>query len=146
MTFDLKRRLNWDLKSKAIKSDDHRAILNDCAAMEWSITTFGEHGSVVALCDVEYNDVDRSFQRWHMELKGGPSRYERERAVRTSVSRYRKTSAVLTELLFLRFDGSNVGHLETMRQGRNSNGRSRPLKYQVNLEHVSPFIVDRIVI
>jgi hypothetical protein len=26
-SFDLKRTINWDLKAKAIKSDDHRSIL-----------------------------------------------------------------------------------------------------------------------
>lgn len=35
--FDLRRNVNWDLKSKAIKSDDHKAILNDKSAMVESI-------------------------------------------------------------------------------------------------------------
>jgi hypothetical protein len=104
VTFDLKRSVNWDLKSKAIKSDDKRAILNDRAAMEESIRRYGEHGAIIALCDVEYDDDNRTFQKWHTELKGGMSAYEQTRIKRTAVSRYRKTRAHLMELLLLRFD------------------------------------------
>ncbi len=143
--FDLKRSVNWDLKSKAIKSDDHRAILNDKTAMEQSVALHGEHGAVIALCDVEYNDTDRSFQSWHTELKGGRSRYEEARVLRTNVSRYRKTQATLNEILFLRFTATDLPALGTMRQGRNSNGRPRPEKYMLDLEDVSPFLVDRLV-
>ena len=71
VSFDLKGTINWDLKAKAIKSDDHKVILNDCVAMEQSIENHGFHGEIIALCDVEYNDLDRSFQKWHTELKGG---------------------------------------------------------------------------
>lgn len=145
VTFDLKRNVNWDLKSKAIRSDDHRAILNDKTAMEETIARYGEHGAIVALCDVEYNDTDRSFQKWHTELKGGRSKYEEARILRTNISRYRKTRAMLTEILFLRFTRADLSSLGTMRQGRNSNGRPRPEKYLVDLEDISSFLVDRLV-
>jgi hypothetical protein len=144
VTFDAMRSINWDLKSKAIKSDQSNAILNDCSAMLASISRHGEHGVVMALCDVEYNDVNRSFQKWHAALKGGLSRYEKERRVRTEVSRYRKTRAVLAELLFLRVDAMTVSHLGTMQQGRNSNGKPRPPKYMTDLENLGPLLVDRL--
>ena len=32
VTFDMKGVINWDLKAKAIKSDEHRIILNDKSA------------------------------------------------------------------------------------------------------------------
>lgn len=143
--FDAKRSVNWDLKSKAIKSDAHRAILNDKTAMEQSVRAHGEHGVMLALCDVEYNDHDRSFQRWHTDLKGGLSAYEHERLARTSVSRYRKTSAGLTEILFLRFDARNLALLGTMRQGRNSSGAARPEKYMIDLEAPGPFLAERLL-
>jgi hypothetical protein len=114
--FDAKRTINWDFKAKAIKSDDHRSILNDTAAMDTSIREYGAHGLIVALCDVEYNDTDRSFQKWHEKLKGGKSRYEIERAQRTSVSRYRKTSAILQEILFLIVTARNLPLLVLQRK------------------------------
>lgn len=145
VTFDAKRTINWDFKAKAIKSDIHRAILNDTSAMDASLRKYGNNGLIIALCDVEYNDANRSFQIWHQQLKGGKSKYELEREQRTSVSRYRKTRADLQEILFLIVDPQNINDLEIHHQGRNSNGRPRPPKYMLNLETLDAFLVDRIV-
>ena len=142
--FDLKGCVNWDLKAKAIKSDQHCCILNDKKATDQSIATHGEHGVMIALCDVEYNDENRTFQKWHSRLKGGLSNYEKERRTRTKVSRYRKTRAILQEILFLRLDKSSTVGLQEMRQGRNSNGAPRPVKYMLDLEQIDELLVDRL--
>lgn len=142
--FDLKGSVNWDLKAKAIKSDEHSCILNDCSAIEASIQTHQEHGVIIALCDVEYNDVNRSFQQWHSELKGGLSAYEQARRRRTNVSRYRKTKAELSQVLFVRLDKEVIGRLGQMRQGRNSNGAPRPPKYLLDLEEHGDLVVGSI--
>jgi len=139
VTFDLKGTINWDLKAKAIKSDDHKVILNDCSAMEQSIKNHEFHGEIIALCDVEYNDINRTFQKWHTELKGGKSAYEIEREARTSISRYRKTKAELTEIVLLIFQKNDLEKLAIMQQGRNSNGKPRPAKYMLDLETISDF-------
>lgn len=145
--FDLKRSINWDLKAKAIKSDDHRSILNDTEAMNWSIKRHGVHGLIIGLCDVEYNDSDRSFQHWHEELKGGKSKYQLEREQRTSVSRYRKTRAELQEVLFLAVTPENISLLGIHHQGRNSNSKPRPPKYMLDYDEeiLGHFLIDRIV-
>ncbi|MHB8644853.1 MAG: hypothetical protein ACYDAR_03565 [Thermomicrobiales bacterium] len=145
IVFDAKRSANWDFKAKAIRSDDHRAILNDQMAMDASVAQYGEHGVLIALCDVEYNDVDRAFQAWHTVLKGGHSKYEKARIERTSISRYRKTQATLAEILFLRIDSSNREHLDIWQQGRNANGRPRAPKYMLNVERIEAFYIDRLV-
>ena len=139
VTFDLKGAINWDLKAKAIKSDDHKVILNDRLAMEQSIENHSFHGEIIALCDVEYNDNDRSFQKWHTELKGGKSAYEIEREERTSISRYRKTKAELTEIVLLVLQKNDLEKLSIMKQGRNSNGKPRPEKYMLDLEMINEF-------
>ena len=81
--FDLKGTINWDCKAKAVKSDEHTVILNDQESMKQSIQEYGFHGEIIALCDVEYNDINRSFQKWHAALKGGISKYEQDRQKRT---------------------------------------------------------------
>jgi len=139
VSFDLKGTINWDLKAKAIKSDDQKVILNDKSAMEQSIEKSGYHGEIIALCDVEYNDFDRNFQKWHSELKGRKSNYELEREIRTSISRYRKTKAELTEIVLVVFKADDLDLLATMKQGRNSNGKSRPEKYLLDLETTDNF-------
>jgi hypothetical protein len=139
VSFDLKGAINWDLKAKAIKSDDHRVILNAKSAMEQSIEKSGYHGEIIALCDVEYNDVDRNFQKWHTELKGGKSDYELKREIRTSISRYRKTKAELIEIVLLIFKADDLDLLPIMKQGRNSNGKPRREKYMLDLETTGNF-------
>lgn len=136
--------INWDFKAKAIKTDSKSFILNDQEAMNASIEKYKEHGLIVCLCDVEYNDADRGFQMWREELQGGPSSYQRARSKRTSNSRYRKKLAVPVELLYMRFDSDSLEYLDTHRQGRNSNGKPRPVKYSVNLERCSHLITDQI--
>lgn len=144
--FDLKRGINWDLKAKAIKSDDHFSILNDMAAMDASIQAYGAHGLMIGLCDVEYNDNNRTFQRWHEDLKGGKSKYQQAREQRTSLSRYRKTRAELQEVLFLIITPENRSHLAIHHQGRNSNGKPRRPKYMLNYSEkiLSKFLVDNL--
>jgi len=137
--FDMKGVINWDMKAKAIKSDETKVILNDVCAMQESIERSGFHGEVIALCDVKYNDTDRSFQKWHTELKGGKSNYELERENRTSVSRYRKTEATLTEIVMLILKKEDLSTLPIMRQGRNSNGKPRPEKFMLDLETIDNF-------
>ena len=142
--FDLKTTINWDLKAKAIKSDDTKVILNDIEAMKQSIADHGSHGEIIALCDVEYNDDDRSFQKWHSDLKGGLSKYEEKRRARTSNSRYRKTHAQLAEILFVILEDKDLGSLMEMRQGRNSNDTTRRPKFMLDLDSIGDFYYERL--
>jgi hypothetical protein len=137
--FDAKGSINWDLKAKAIKCDSRTVILNDKQAMIDTIEQHGFHGEVIALCDVEYNDVDRTFQKWHSELKGGKSKYETERETRTSVSRYRKARAELVEIVLLIIDKDNISFLSEMHQGKNSNGKPRKSKFMLDLDDLAHF-------
>ncbi len=137
--FDLKRSINWDLKASAIKSGSHKIILNDKQAMETSCMEFGRHGEIIALCDVEYDDADKSFQKWHTALKGRQSKYEIDRKKRTSQSTKRKTKAIVTEILFITFSLKDFKELLIMKQGRNSNGKPRPPKYLFDVNKVHLF-------
>lgn len=137
--FDFKGNINWDCKAKAVKSDEHKVILNDKLAMEQSIEEHGYHGEIIALCDVEYNDTNRTFQKWHSELKGGKSDYEKARIKRTNNSRYRKTSAEVSEILVILITKNELEFLDIHKQGRNSNGKPRPYKYMLNLEKLDNF-------
>jgi hypothetical protein len=139
VSFDLKGTINWDLKASAIKTDNHKIILNDKIAMEESIKKEKFHGEIIALCDVEYNDINRTFQKWHSELKGGKSNYEIQREERTSVSRYRKTKAELIEIIIVVFKEEDLEDLPLMNQGRNSNGEPRKSKYILDLELIDNY-------
>lgn len=141
--FDARRSANWDFKAHGVKTHSHIAVLNDSSAMDESVRRHGWHGLIVALLDCEYNDIDRSFQNWHSELKGGLSAYEKARRTRTAVSRYRKTRAKLSQILFIGIDEEHLGHMGIYRQGRNSNGNPRAPKYAIDLEELDELCVIR---
>ena len=142
-SFDAFRSINWDMKASAIKSDNHRSILNDQSAIEQSIADHGAHGVILALVDVEYNDDDRNFQKWHSELKGGKSKYELDRIARNATSRYRKTRADLQQIILLVINDKNLKFLDIHRQGRNADGSPRNPKYMLNVERAGDFEVRR---
>lgn len=143
ITFDGRRSANWDFKAHAVKTQTHLAVLNDVAAMDESVRRHGWHGVIVALLDCEYNDTNRSFQEWHTQLKGGHSKYEKARIVRTAISRYRKTCATLAQILFIGIDADHLDDLSKFRQGRNSNGNPRAPKYMIDLEDLDDLAVLR---
>lgn len=131
VTFDLKKQINWDLKASA----KQKVILNDKDAMDLSIAETGCHGEIISLFDVEY-DIDRSFQNWHTELKGGKSNYEKKRENRTEKSRSRKVKAILRQIIFVILKNGDLESLSIMRQGRNSDGSPRKIKYMLDLNKI----------
>lgn len=142
--FDSFHTINWDMKTSAIKSDNHKVILNDKKATDDSLNEFGYHGIILALVDVEYNDDNRNFQKWHTKLKGGLSKYEKDRISRNVTSRYRKTSAEVKQILLLIIEPDNEQYLDIYKQGRNSDGSPRNPKYMLNIEQSHYFEVGRI--
>jgi hypothetical protein len=139
VSFDMKGALNWDLKASAVESGGRGVILNDRSAMEQSIEAHGVHGEIIALFNVEYDDSNRTFQKWLIELKGGMSDFEKKRELRTPVSRRRKTKANLTKIVLLILRKETLGHLKVMRQGRNSNGTPRREKCMFDLKSIGHF-------
>lgn len=136
VSFDLKRNINWDIKAASSKS---AIILNDKDSMDNSIIENSFHGEIIGFFDVEY-DHDRSFQKWHTILKGGKSKYEIEREIRTNRSRIRKKAATLKEIVFLILGHDDTRKLTIMRQGRNSDGSMRKPKYLLKISEIEKFI------
>lgn len=100
--FDAFGTINWDFKAHAVNTTSRRVIINDKEAVESAVSEQGHYGLIIAMGKVEYNDEERTFKRWHDELKGGKSDYELNRIVRGAPSRLRKTECVLEGLSQLR--------------------------------------------
>jgi len=145
IVFDIKGNINWDLKASAVKTHNQRIILNDCEAMDISIANNKYHGEIIALCDVEYNDNDRTFQTWHNEFKGGLSKYELDRQERNANSRYRKTKIELIKIIFLVIDVKSISYLNLFSQGRNSNGLPRNQKYMLDIDSIQDFSNEELI-
>ncbi|MEM2900193.1 MAG: hypothetical protein QXT63_05330 [Thermoplasmata archaeon] len=77
--FDALKEIPWDFKAHAINTSSHQIIVNDSEAIANGIRDYGSVGLILANGKVLYNDENRTFQKWHEELKGGLSDYSLER-------------------------------------------------------------------
>ncbi|MCL1919993.1 MAG: hypothetical protein FWG50_02780 [Kiritimatiellaeota bacterium] len=59
----------------ATKAASNKIPVNDREAMERAIREYGSMGLIIAVGDVAYDDKDKTFQEWHEQLKGPPSRF-----------------------------------------------------------------------
>ena len=135
--FDGFLHIPWDFKSHAMNHSRHSLIVNDRGAIEKAITQYGSVGVIVALGNAEYNDLDRSFQRWHQELKGKVSKYEKKRIARGAPSRLRKVSFTLQQIMIIRIGKQTLQDADSFQGGfRNANGRPRREKVLLNLKRV----------
>jgi len=135
--FDGLKDIPWDFKAHAINTSSHQIIVNDSDATAKAISDFGEVGLILALGEVLYNDEDRIFQKWHEKLKGGLSKYSRERIKRGAWSRLRKVSFDLKQISFIRITDNTLvkcGSFQT--DFRNSNGTPRKAKVLIDLEKI----------
>ena len=140
--FDGFLKIPWDFKAHAINTSSHQIIVNDSEATAKGIEKFGSVGLILAMGKVEYNDEQRTFQKWHEALKGGKSKYELERIKRGAWSRLRKTEFNLEQISFIKIDDNVLVKCGSFqRDFRNSNGRSRREKVLLDLEKLDEEIV-----
>jgi hypothetical protein len=140
--FDGFYKIPWDFKAHAMNTSSHQIIVNDSLAISRGISEYGSVGLILAMGIVEYNDVDRSFQKWHSLIKGGLSDYEIERIKRGAWSRLRKVSFELKQISYIEItDKTLVKSGSFQSDFRNSNGRPRKRKVLLDLEKLDDEIV-----
>lgn len=135
--FDGFKNIPWDFKAHAMNTSSHQIIVNDSEATAKGIRDYGEVGLILALGKVLYNDEDRTFQKWHSALKGGKSKYEKERIKRGAWSRLRKVSFDLQQISFIKITDKTLvkcGSFQT--NFRNADGRPRQAKVLIDLEEI----------
>ena len=123
--FDAFRKISWDFKALAANADTYDIIANDTEAIGQTIDEHGYYGLILAVGEVDYNDKERAFKRWHDELKGGASDYGHNRIERGAMSMKRVTKFVLSEIHFVCLNDETMNQCCGLhRKGfRNSSGR-----------------------
>ena len=136
--FDGFNAISWDFKAHAANTTSHKVITNDTEAVVDTIDDYGYYGLVLAIGEVEYNDEERTFKKWHDELKGGKSDYEKKRIERGAMSRRRKTEFVLSEVHFVCLDKEGLNQCSgSFQEGfRNSGGTPRRAKVLVDVSNI----------
>ena len=136
-TFDAFCEISWDFKAHAANTTRHDVITNDVVAIKSTLDDYGYYGIILAIGEVEYNDEQRTFKKWHDELKGRISKYEINRINRGAMSRRRKTEFILSEIHFICLNIQTLDQCSSIyQQGRNSNGRPRPPKFNLNVQKI----------
>lgn len=133
VTFDGFYKFPWDFKSHAIESGN-KIIVNDEEATCNAIEEFGQVGLILANGTVEYDNDQREFQKWHEEIKGGETEYEKERKKRGAASRLRKISFKLKKIMIIGMTKETLTKSSSFQNDfRNSNGRPRRKKVLLDL-------------
>ncbi len=136
--FDAFREISWDFKAHAANSTSHHVIANDSEAISNTLKDYGHYGLILAVGEVEYNDEEGTFKKWHDELKEGISKYEINRISRGAMSRRRKTAFVLSEIHFICFNNSTLSECSgSFQKGfRNADGSPRRAKVMINIRKI----------
>jgi len=134
VSFDGFLDVPFDYKSHAINTESHKVITNGTEEIIKAIEEFGYVIDIIALGEVKYNDVKKTFKKWHDTLKGKISDYEKERIQRGALSRLRKVSFDLQEIILVKVDKGFLNKCGSFQENfRNSNGNMRKAKVMVDL-------------
>lgn len=141
--FDAFAEIPWDFKAHILQNprglQTHKVPGTDRRATLQAINDYGAAGFIIGTGNAVFNDEDRSFQRWHDELKGGLSKYEKERISRNAHSRLRKTKFTLKEIWIIEIDKKLCKNLGTFMEGfRNRDGSPRKAKVMLDLNKIEP--------
>lgn len=138
VTFDGFRIIPWDFKVHSVDSardDDGKIPTNGYHESLCAIEEYGSVGFIILMGECDYDDDRQSFKKWHDQLKGGISKYEKERIGRAAPSRRRKINFAPKELIFVLVDKENVNSCGTFQANfRNSNGVARNAKILLDLK------------
>ena len=133
--FDGFRQIPWDFKAHS-SSLGNKVPTNGYAEVQFALNDYGEVGFIVACGDVELDDENQSFKKWHDQLKGKTSQYELERIERGAPSRRRKVRFYLRRIEFVFVNNSNLSTCGSFQGGmRNSDGSPRNPKVMLDLEN-----------
>lgn len=134
--------IDWDMKTHTAtdaKGIDKPVIpLNDAMTIDQSLAENDHLYMLVAMGTAVYDDASLTFKSWHDELKGGLSAYSKERIARGATSRRLKQAFQVNSFNIYKIDSTVAPLLTIFRQGRNSNGKPRPEKYNLDTSRVKP--------
>jgi len=144
--FDYKNKYVWDIKSHSVEDKNGvsktECILNDEEAIDCALNEYGVVGFVIYTYKPDY-DISGDFKKWHDELKGEISEYEKERMKRNAPSRSRKSGCVIKSLIIIKLTkediekGQREGWIKDFQKGmRNADGSPRRNKITIKIDKV----------
>jgi hypothetical protein len=139
--FDYQREFVWDLKMESIvdKNGSKTKIvpLNDKSATDRILNDEKGIGFIVAKTEFSF-DLNGTLKKWR-------NNFENKIAKKTGSGKTRvlKTNGNVKELIGVTIEGKNGidkavkdGWISIFKQGKNSNGKARPPKYQMHVDKI----------
>lgn len=124
----------WDVKTHVSNSGTKAVIVNDKAALLEAIKKHGCVGLIIGLGEAEFNDLDKSFRKWHAALKGEISKYVMEGKEIQRTSRLRKVHFSLEKIGYVMLDTELLENSGTFQKNfKNSDGNPRKEKVLLDL-------------
>jgi len=131
--FDGFLEVPFDFKTHISNSKVKDVVINDKEAILNALRDYGYIIVIISLGEAEYNDLDRTFYKWHEEVKGGKSKYEFDRIKRKAPSRLRKMSFDIREIIFVKLDENTLKKCKLFQENfRNADGSPRRPKFKIN--------------
>ena len=137
--FDAFREISWDFKVDSVDAETYSVTANDAEAIADIISDYGYYGIILAIGDMEYDDEETSFKKWHDELRERTSNYETNRINSGIMSRTRKTAYVLEEIHFICFDSETLHQccgLFQDRFGETDRNRSKEKEVRIDIGEI----------
>lgn len=108
MKFDAFREIPWDFRVDSTDAKTYSVIANDAEIISDAISNYGYHGIILAIGNMEFDDKETSFKKWHDELRGKVSKYDRNKINSGIMSRTCKTTFSLKEIHFICFNSETL--------------------------------------
>lgn len=133
--FDGKRFIPWDFKAHTENgSSPNKVPTNGYQEVKDAIEEYGFVGFIIASGNADFDDERQTFKKWHDNLKGKTSEYEKSRIARGASSRRRKASFQLESIRFVFIDKDTFHYCKKFQTGmRNSNGKPRNSKIEIDI-------------
>lgn len=106
--FDAFREISWDFKVDSVDSSTYSVTANDAEAIADTLNGYGSYGVILAIGDMEFDDKETSFKKWHDELREDISKYDAYRINKGIMSRIRKTVFTLEKIHFICFNSETL--------------------------------------
>ncbi|MDR0927566.1 MAG: hypothetical protein LBO69_07360 [Ignavibacteria bacterium] len=128
--FDLKGNINWDLKVAMLNSDNEFCILNNKNIVDTAISKDGYYGVLLAICDVEWGDLDKTLRKWFYELK---IEMFDNKLWKHILNKYYITRVQLNSFVFIVIDKNGLERLSSIASKDKNN------QYMINMDIITDF-------
>ena len=106
--FNAFREISWDFKVDSVDAGAYSVTANDAKAIEATLSGYNYYGMILAIGDMEFDDKETSFKKWHDELREKVSKYDANKINSGIMSRTRKTVFTLKEIHFICFNSETL--------------------------------------